>query len=93
MRQNRQSTKMYVVHHNALLDSFQIRIRWFQPKQDLDRMRISCFKNSIGLDSKNPLSDHLWSVEGLNSSLAQSPGELKDCKTLQEKWRRLDWKG
>jgi len=50
MRQNRQSTKMYVVHHNALLDSFRIRIVWFQPKQDLDRIRISFFKNRIGSD-------------------------------------------
>jgi len=33
------------------------------------------------------------SVEGLNSSLAQSPGELQDCKALQEKWRTRDWKG
>jgi len=30
------------------------------------------------------------SVEGLNSSLAQSPGELQDCKALQEKWRTRD---
>jgi len=40
---------MYVVHHNALLDSF--------------RIRISFFKNRIVLDSKNPLSDHLWYVD------------------------------
>jgi len=33
------------------------------------------------------------SVEGLNSSLAQSPGELQDCKALQEKWHTRDWKG
>ena len=33
------------------------------------------------------------SVEGLNSSLAQSPGELQDCKVLQEKWRTRDLKG
>ena len=26
-------------------------------------------------------------VESLNNSLAQSPGELYDCKTLQKKWR------
>jgi len=30
------------------------------------------------------------SVEGLNSSLAQSPGELQDCKALQEMWRMRD---
>ena len=30
------------------------------------------------------------SVEGLNSSLAQSPGELYDCKALQEKWGTRD---
>ena len=35
-RQNRQSTKMYVVHHNTLSDSFWIQIVWFQPKQDSD---------------------------------------------------------
>jgi len=50
MRQNRQSTKMYVVHHNALLDSFRIRIVWFQPNQDSGRIRISFFKNRIGSD-------------------------------------------
>ena len=33
------------------------------------------------------------SAEGLNSSLAQSPGEVKDCKILQEKWRTRDLKG
>ena len=33
------------------------------------------------------------SVEDLNSSLAQSPGELWDCKALQQKWRMRDWKG
>jgi len=60
MRQNRQSTQIYVVHHNALFDSFRIQIRWFQPKQDSDRIRISFFKNRIGSDSKNPLSNHLW---------------------------------
>jgi len=60
MRQNRHSTKMYVVHRNTLSDSFRIRIIWFQPKQDSDRIRISFFKNKIRSDSKNPLSDHLW---------------------------------
>jgi len=49
---------MYVVHRNILSDSFWIRIVWFQPKQDSDR--ISFFKNRIGSDSKNLLSDHLW---------------------------------
>jgi len=49
---------MYVVDHNTLSDSFRIRIIWFQPKQDSDR--ISFFKNRIGSDSKNALSDHLW---------------------------------
>ena len=33
------------------------------------------------------------SVEGLNSSLAQSPGELQDCKALQETWFSWDLKG
>ena len=32
------------------------------------------------------------SIEGLNSSLAQSPGELYDSKALQEKWRTRDGK-
>jgi len=50
VRQNRQSTKMYLVHHNALLDSFRIRIRWFQTKQDSDRIWISFFKNRIRSD-------------------------------------------
>jgi len=62
MRQNRHSTKMYVVHRNTLSDSFWIRIVWFQPKQDSDRIRISFLKNRIGSDSENPLSDHLWRV-------------------------------
>ena len=53
---------MYVVHRNTLSDSFRIRIVWFQQKQDSDRMRISFFKNRIGSDSENPLSDHLWLV-------------------------------
>jgi len=30
------------------------------------------------------------SIGGLNSSLAQSPGELYDCKVLQEKLRTRD---
>ena len=60
MRQNRHSTKMYVGHHNTLSDSVWIRIVWFQQKQDSDRIQISFFKNRIGSDSKNPLSDHLW---------------------------------
>jgi len=59
MSQNRHSTKMYVVYHNILSDSFRIQIVWFQSKQDSDRIRISFFKNRIGSDSKNPLSDHL----------------------------------
>jgi len=59
MRQNRQSTKMYVVQHNALSDSYRIRIVWFQPKQDSDRIRISFYKNRIRSDSKKTLSDHL----------------------------------
>jgi len=33
------------------------------------------------------------SVEGLNSSVAQSTRELWDCKALQEKWRTRDWNG
>jgi len=54
---------MYVVHHNTLSDSFWIQIVWFQQKQDSDGIMISFFKNRIGSDSKNPLSDHLWYVE------------------------------
>jgi len=61
MRQNRQSTKVFVVHHDSLSDSFRIRIVWFHPKQDSDRIRISFFKNRIGSDSKISLSDHLCS--------------------------------
>jgi len=53
---------MYVVQHNTLSDSFRIRIVWFQPKQDSDRIRIWFFKNRIGLDSKNSLSNHLCCV-------------------------------
>ena len=67
-RQNRQSTKMYVVHHDILWDSFRMRIVWFQPKQDSDRIRISFFKNRIGSDSKKTLSDHLWQVHLRNFS-------------------------
>ena len=52
MRQKRHSTKMYVVHHNTLSDSFQVRMIWFQPKQDSDRIRISFFKNRIGSHGK-----------------------------------------
>ena len=48
------------MHQNKLSDSFWIRIVWFQQKQDSDRIRILFFKNRIGSDSKNPLSDHLW---------------------------------
>jgi len=62
MRKNRQSTKKYVAHHGTLSDSFDrfwIRIVWFQPKQDADRIRISFFKNRIGSDSKKALSDHI----------------------------------
>jgi len=55
MTQNRQSTKMYIVHRNTLLDSFWRQIVWFQPKEDSDRIRISFFKNRIGSDSENPL--------------------------------------
>jgi len=43
---------MYVVNHNTLSDGFRIRIAWFQPNQDSDRIRISFFKNGIGSDSK-----------------------------------------
>jgi len=50
---------MYVVNHNTLSDGFRIRIAWFQPNQDSDRIRISFFKNGIGSDSKKTLSDHL----------------------------------
>jgi len=41
--------------------SFRIQIVWFQTKQESDRIRISFFKNKVGSDSKNTLSDHLWS--------------------------------
>jgi len=51
MRQNRHSTKMYVVHHNTLSNSYRIRIVRFQPKEDSDRIRILFFKNRIGSDS------------------------------------------
>ena len=51
---------MYVVEHNTLSDSFRIQIVWFQPKQDSNRIQIRFFKNRIGSDSKNPLSDRLW---------------------------------
>ena len=71
MRQNRHSTKMYVVHHNTLSDSFRILIVWFQPKQDSDRIRISYLKNRIGSDRKNSLSDHLW----------PSPKPCKKCES------------
>jgi len=64
MRQNRHSTKIYIVHRNTISDSFRMRIVWFQPKQDSDRIRISFFKNKIGSDSENPLSDHLWFTQG-----------------------------
>jgi len=50
MRQNRHSTKMYVVHRNTLSDSLRIRMVWFQPKQDSDQIRISFFKDRIGSD-------------------------------------------
>ena len=33
------------------------------------------------------------SVEGLNSSLAQPPGEFLDCKSLHETWFLRDLKG
>jgi len=33
------------------------------------------------------------STVGLKSSLVQSPGELQNCKVLQEKWRTQDLKG
>jgi len=46
----------------CIIIHFRIRIVWFQPKQDSDRIRISFFKNRIGSDSKIPLSDHLWYI-------------------------------
>ena len=73
MRQNRHSTKTYVVYRNTLSDSFRIRIVWFQPKQDSDRIRISFFKNKIGSDSENPLSDHLWCMDRILDFL--DPGD------------------
>jgi len=30
---------------DTVLDSFRIRLVWFQPKQDSDRIRMSFFKN------------------------------------------------
>jgi len=56
--------KMHVGHRNTLSDSFRKRIVWFQRKQDSDQKQISFFKNRIGSDSKNPLSDHLLSTLG-----------------------------
>ena len=35
------------MHRNTLPKIFRIQIVWFQPKQDLDRIRISFFKNRI----------------------------------------------
>jgi len=70
---------MYVVHHNTLSDSFRIWIVWFSPKQDSDRIRISFFKNRIGSESKNPLSDHLWC--------------LPNWKTWQLSTRYRAWQG
>ena len=67
---------MYVVQHNTLVVSFQIRIVSFQPKQESNRIQISCFKNRIGSDSKNPLSDHLWGV------LPWECGGWGDCGSL-----------
>jgi len=57
---------MYIAHHNTLLDRFRIRIVWFQPKQDSDR--ISFLKNRIGSDSIKTLSDHLWCEPPSDSS-------------------------
>ena len=57
---------MYVVHRNTPSDSFRIRMVWFQPKQNSDRIRISFSKNRTGSDSKKTLSDHLWCTPVLN---------------------------
>ena len=67
--------KMYVGHHNTLWDS----LVWFQPKQDSDR--ISFFKTRIGLDSKNPLSDHLCCAHAAPASLQQSIGRVAACQS------------
>jgi len=51
------------MNYNTLLDSYRIRIAQFQPKQESVRIRVLFFKNRIGSDSKNPLSDHLWHTD------------------------------
>jgi len=72
--------------------------KWVGAKR---RPKVACFSKTCPLcdvtSKKNPpkqksvfsiLPTRLAeSVEGSNSSLAQSPGELYDCKVLQEKWR------
>jgi len=47
-KQNTHSTKIYVVHHNTLSDSFRIRIVWFQPKQESDTDIIFPKQDRIG---------------------------------------------
>ena len=76
---------MYVVHRNTLSDSFGIRIVWFQPKQDSDRIRISLFKNSIGSDSENPLSDHLWNARGFAREFLRSGMLYRPDKSLKRR--------
>jgi len=61
---------MYVVHHNTLLDSFQIRIVWFQQKQDTDRIAKSTIRSSL-------IATHLSN---------NSPAALRPSKQVQCKW-------
>ena len=62
--------KMHVVHHNTLSDSLRIRIVWFQPKQDSDR--ILFFKNKVG-------SDHLRSETIISGEMLSTPTQ---CQTF-----------
>jgi len=80
--------KMHVVHHNTLPDSFRIRIVWFQPKQESDRLRISIFKNRIGLNSKNPLSDHLC-YRGVHGWILDFLDPDSGCFQQDQEWGYL----
>jgi len=95
---------MHVVHHNTPSNSFQIRIEWFQPKQDSDRMQILFFINRIWSDSKKSLSEHLWWLGSLRfqrasvASLAVFPRiwayffvELRDTFFFEGLWVPCFW--
>jgi len=43
-----------------------------------DTVRISFFKNRVGSDSKNPLSDHLWKAEGRDAQQGRPSGCIKE---------------